>query len=259
MPTFAHDGIRFSYLDRGAGPPLVFQHGLGGDMSQAGRYEVDRRLICLECRGHGGSHPLGPEVRLGFGTFADDVLALLDHLELETVDLAGVSMGAGVAARLAAEHPQRVRRLVLVRPAWFDQPSPPNLQAFTAIAALLRTGHPKSALLSTDAYRDVVAQSRAAGDSLLAQFDRPYARERARVLERLPADAPLVGEAAWTAVAAPTLVIATQEDPLHPFPMAHAIATALGSALEEVTPKGVDEQRHDREVEAAIETLLATS
>ena len=106
MPTFAHDGIRIPYLDRGAGLPLVFQHGLGGDMSQAGRYDFDRRLICLECRGHGGRHPLGPEDRLGFGTFADDVLALLDHLELETVDLAGVSMGAGIAARLAAEHPR---------------------------------------------------------------------------------------------------------------------------------------------------------
>lgn len=75
----------------------------------------------------------------------------------------------------------------------------------------------------------------------------------------MPADAPLVGEAAWTAVVAPTLVIATHEDPLHPFTMAHAIATALGSALEAVTPKGVDEQRHDREVEAAIQAFLATS
>src|SRR3954469_12255338 len=112
------NGIRFSYLDRRRGAPFVFEHGLGGDTSQpAGLYSSGGRLICLERRAHGHTHPIGPLDGLSFASFAADLLALLDHLEL-----GGVSMGAGVALQLAAEHPDRVSRLVLVRPAWFDAP-----------------------------------------------------------------------------------------------------------------------------------------
>ena len=34
MPFFTHDGLNFHYLDKGRGTPFVFQHGLGGDVSQ---------------------------------------------------------------------------------------------------------------------------------------------------------------------------------------------------------------------------------
>jgi pimeloyl-ACP methyl ester carboxylesterase len=108
MGTMMRNGIRFSHLERGTGAPFVFQHGLGGDMSQpAGLYSSDGRLICLECRAHGHTYRLGRLDGLSFAPFAAGLLALLDHLELGSVMLGGVSIGAGVALRLAAEHPER--------------------------------------------------------------------------------------------------------------------------------------------------------
>jgi pimeloyl-ACP methyl ester carboxylesterase len=69
-------------------------------------------VVAVDLRGRGASNALPPP----YGTAAHvaDVLALLDHLRLERAVLAGHSLGAYVVARLADEHPQRVRRAVLV-------------------------------------------------------------------------------------------------------------------------------------------------
>jgi len=163
MPTFAHDGIRFSYLDQGTGTPFVFQHGLGADMTQAlGLAPPSRRVVCLECRGHGATQPLGPENDLTFATFAHDLVALLDHLGLDTVMAGGVSLGAGVALRLAAEHTARVHGLVLVRPSWFDAPSPDHLHVFGTIANLLQqtdADRGKQLLQQTPEFAAIASQS----------------------------------------------------------------------------------------------------
>jgi pimeloyl-ACP methyl ester carboxylesterase len=263
MGTLTRNGISFSYLDRGTGSPFVFQHGLGGDMSQpVDLYFSPCRLICLECRGHGGTHPLGPPEELSFATFATDVLALIDELDLATVMLGGISMGAGVALRLAAEHPDRVHGLVLVRPAWFDAPLPEHLRVFPIIAELLSDDGVDEAardrLRQTSEYQVVAAQPPVAASSLMSQFERPLARERAPVLQRLPADFPLSGGLSWAAVTAPTLVLGTHSDPVHPFAIAEAVAAALPNAkLVEVAPKAVDEVQHTREVTAAIDDFAA--
>lgn len=264
MGMMSRNGIRFSYLDRGRGSPFVFQHGLGGDMSQpAGLYSSGGRLICLECRAHGHTHPLGPLDGLSFASFAADLLALLDHLELGSVMLGGVSMGAGVALRLAAEHPERVSGLVLVRPAWFDAPWPEHLHVFATLAQILLHADGESAkaqLRATDDYQAVAARSATAAASLLTQCDRPHASERAPVLRRLPGDFPLSGGLSWTDITTPTLVLGTRADPQHPFATADAIATALPHAeLREITPKVVDEARHAYDVTTAINHHLGTA
>ena len=88
MPVFERDGLDFHYLDKGepSGRPFVFQHGLGGDVSQpAGVFSppLGIRLLSLDCCGHGGTYPLGDALKLSFSSFADDVVALMDHLGLE--------------------------------------------------------------------------------------------------------------------------------------------------------------------------------
>jgi pimeloyl-ACP methyl ester carboxylesterase len=263
MEVLARDGIRFSYLDRGAGAPFVFQHGLGGDATQPdGLYDPAGRLVCLECRGHGGTQPLGAPAALSFATFAADVLALMDHLGLERATVGGVSMGAGVAARLAAEHPDRVAALVLVRPAWLDAGHPENLRIMETVGDLLERHGAQQGLaeLENDAgYRAVAARSPAAAESLRGQFARPYARERAPVLQRMPADFPLSGGSRWSDVCAPALVLATQGDPIHPFAIAAAIAARLpGAELREVPSKDADPVAHARAIAAAISAFAGT-
>jgi lipase len=70
------------------------------------------RLVALDLRGRGESRSLGAP--FGIAAHARDVLAVLDHLEVERAALAGHSMGAWIAARLAAEQPERVTSVVLV-------------------------------------------------------------------------------------------------------------------------------------------------
>jgi lipase len=69
-------------------------------------------LIAVDLRGRGSSSEVsGP---YGIDVHVDDALAVLDALSLDRVVLAGHSLGAYIAVRLAASHPERVRSLVLV-------------------------------------------------------------------------------------------------------------------------------------------------
>src|ERR687898_3628188 len=204
MPILECDGLAFHYLDEGApsGRPFVFQHGLGGDASQpAGIFPPPSgvRLLSLDCRGHGGTLPLGPADKLSFSSFADDVAALMDHLGLQRAVVGGISMGAGVALNLALRYPQRVVGLVLSRPAWLDSPRPENLKAYPMIARLLREHGAKLGRIhfeGTEEYAELERAAPGAGRSLVfSQFGRPRAREFAAGPQAVAGDAPLRGPA----------------------------------------------------------------
>lgn len=74
----------------------------------AGRAEI----LAPDIRGRGRSNGLGPPY--GMAAHARDMLAVLDHFGLERAVVAGHSLGAYIVARVAAQHPERVRALVLV-------------------------------------------------------------------------------------------------------------------------------------------------
>ena len=67
---------------------------------------------------------------------ADDLVALLDHLEIERAVVGGISLGSAVAVNMALRYPERVRGLVLSRPAWIDRPLPENVRLYSMIAEL---------------------------------------------------------------------------------------------------------------------------
>lgn len=266
MPSlshFVHDGITFHFRERGDGTPFVFQHGLGGDTNQI--FDLfapppSIRLITLDCRAHGGTQPLGDETLLGFDTFADDVVALLDHLGAEQAIVGGISMGAGVALNLALRHRQRVKALVLSRPAWLDRTLPPNLLVYPAIAFLIRTygtqggrrHFAESAVLA-----QTQQESPDAAASLLSQFDQALAAERVARLERMPIDRPCADLAACRQLELPVLALANRYDPIHPFDYAQQLAQHFSDArLVEVTAKSVDKAHHQADVQAALAAFL---
>jgi len=110
------NGVHYYYEIRGAGEPLLLLHGgLGSiDMFEPvlPMLAEGRQVIGVDLHGHGRT-PLGDR-KINLPDIGDDMAVLLDKLGFDKVDVLGYSFGGGVAFRLAAQHPSRVRRLVLV-------------------------------------------------------------------------------------------------------------------------------------------------
>lgn len=114
--VFDSNGVKIRYVTAGEGEPIVLLHGWMSDASMWGRLDTNPAteeflLIAVDLRGHGKSdkphdpEQYGPEM-------AEDVVRLLDHLELKKAHLVGYSMGAIVAGKIAATHPDRVLSVV---------------------------------------------------------------------------------------------------------------------------------------------------
>lgn len=263
MPVFDRSGIRFSYSLEGEGLPLVLIHGLGGDLSQPLALVGDLpsyKRVSVDCRAHGNTAPVGPHELLNFGQLADDVIALVSKLRIERPILLGVSMGAGVCASIAARWPDLARALVLVRPAWLDKPSPPNLALFSEIGHLLHQygaerGKDRFRLMA--AYREVDAASPAAAASLLSQFDASLAVQRRARLERLPACCPVHSLACCQSIACPTLVVATDADPVHPLEFGRTWAQAIPSAkFVQIPSKSASAEAHTTAFRGKLQQFL---
>jgi pimeloyl-ACP methyl ester carboxylesterase len=81
---------------------------------------ADRVVAAPDMMGNGVSDP-PPSTPTSIDFYADGLIAVMDHLGLEQVDLYGHHTGAQVITELAIAHPQRVRRLVLDGVALFDE------------------------------------------------------------------------------------------------------------------------------------------
>jgi pimeloyl-ACP methyl ester carboxylesterase len=116
----ATDGISIAYEDLGRGEPLVLLHGVtesSESWHEAGYVERllrrGRRLILMDCRGHGRSgKPHDPAAYSGRRRAAD-VVAVLDRAGVQRAALMGHSMGGVVALAAALYHPERVSALVV--------------------------------------------------------------------------------------------------------------------------------------------------
>lgn len=108
------NGIDLSWDDVGAGVPVVFLHGFPLDRTfwkpQLSALIAQARCIAPDLRGFGDSTPAAP---YSMDQYADDVVALLDHLGIDRAVIAGLSMGGYVAFALWRRHRERVRALIL--------------------------------------------------------------------------------------------------------------------------------------------------
>jgi pimeloyl-ACP methyl ester carboxylesterase len=75
-----------------------------------------RRVVLLDLLGHGQSDKPVHAAEYRFDTYVEQVMALLDHLEVDQAVVGGVSLGANVSLLAAATHPERVRALVVEMP-----------------------------------------------------------------------------------------------------------------------------------------------
>jgi pimeloyl-ACP methyl ester carboxylesterase len=118
--AFRSNDVEIAFFDEGEGEPIVLVHGFAstkevnwvapGWVSTLTR--AGRRVIALDNRGHGQSAKLYDPAAYHSALMAEDVRALLDHLDLPRADVMGYSMGARNTAFLALAQPDRVRSAV---------------------------------------------------------------------------------------------------------------------------------------------------
>jgi non-heme chloroperoxidase len=147
------DGAELYWREFGAGAPILFLNSLGcssrmWDYQMAAFADEGFRCIGFDRRGHGRSDE--PASGYDFDTFADDVAALVDELDLTGLTLVTHSMAGGEAVRyLTRRGSQRVARLVLLAPTTpmlikaHDNPNGAPRETFEALWAGWRRDYPK--------------------------------------------------------------------------------------------------------------------
>ena len=262
--VFVRDSVRLQVFDSGVGMPVIFQHGLGGDEVQVAGTFPDGpgiRRLTMECRAHGSSGA-GRTRPFSMSLFAADLLAACDHLGFDRFVIGGISMGAALALKIAVSQPDRVRGLILARPAWGFDRAPPNMRPFTEVAAGLLSKPPAEAKANFVASPIASTLAIEAPDnlaSLLRFFDRPQPRTVATLLANLAADGPEVSREAAAALKVPSLVIGHGKDFVHPLSLAEDIAGTLPRArLAVIAPKVGELERHVTQFRAAVHEFLQT-
>jgi pimeloyl-ACP methyl ester carboxylesterase len=254
------DGLRLALHDAGgAGRPVLFQHGLGGDARQTAEAFPDQpgwRCVTLECRGHGASEA---GEALSFDLFAGDLAQVAEALDPPLV-MGGISMGAALSLRLAVRRPDLVRALILVRPAWGTGAAPANMAAVAEVAATmarLPRGEDRAAFLAGETAARLRKTSPDNLASLTGYFDRTPRCETIRLLSAISADDPGLGADDLAALRLPVLVCATTEDEIHPAALAQGLARQIaGARLVDLPPKGRDKAAHLAALHQAITTFL---
>jgi pimeloyl-ACP methyl ester carboxylesterase len=109
------NGLHMYYEVHGTGRPLVLIHGGLGSGQMFGpnlaAFAGHHQVILPDLQGHGRTADI--DRPLDIRLMADDIAALIDHLGLDHPDVAGFSLGGGVAFWTAVRYPAKVRRLVM--------------------------------------------------------------------------------------------------------------------------------------------------
>jgi pimeloyl-ACP methyl ester carboxylesterase len=236
MPFFRHEGHRLAYTVHGEGPhTCVLVHGLLLSQKMhrplaAALAERGHRVVTLDLLGHGRSDRPVDMSLYAMPFFGEQIIALLDHLEIDEAVVLGTSLGANTAIEAAALAPERLRGMVIEMPV-LDGALLACALAFTPLMLALSYGEPVMRVVQAGAKRvprlpwlldfvvDTVRQDPAPGAAVLQGlfFGRiaPHRGERRRIQTT-------------------TLVIGHRRDPLHPFSDAGMLAEELpnGRLLE---------------------------
>jgi pimeloyl-ACP methyl ester carboxylesterase len=219
MAELKYQGYRIGFDEYGEGDrPIVLVHGLlmnrrmferlGPALARRGN-----RVICVDLLGHGRSDQPDDLRLYSMPLFAEQVVAVLDHLGLDRAVVGGTSLGANVALELAVRYPERAEGLFMEMPV-LDNALAAVAAIFSPVLLGLRAGRPAFELGSRLA--SLIPRS-----NFLFDIGLDWARRRPgpsiAVLEGL-----LLGETAPSrerrrGIEQPALVVGHLRDPLHPF------------------------------------------
>ena len=227
---FETGGLQLYYEVHGHGPRvLVFMHGILMDSNMNRRLAVDLadagyRVILLDLPGHGLSEKPQRASFHRMDTYAEHVVALMDHLGVDQAAVGGVSLGGNVSLLVAALAPDRVLALVIEMPV-LEWALP--AAAITFVPMLLAVHFARPVVRRTASlFHRLPRTGNGPVDSIMNSLSNDPT-ETAAVLHGILAGpiAPTVSQRA--AMDIPAMVIGHQVDRIHPFHDAEQLARRL--------------------------------
>lgn len=256
-------------------PPLLLIHGFGAPAmwqwhGQVRALSRDRRVIAPDLLWFGDSVPNQRDFSVAHQ--ANAVLQLLDALDVERVDVVGLSYGGFVAYELAAEHPDRVRSLIV-----FASPGPYATQGdLVALERRLGVADVADAFVPTDpddvqrlvdvAFRRRRHVPRGVRRAVLRDLYGEHRAEQRELLHTLiaPVEDPSAANASGSVSGprvphcTPKLVLWAEDDEVFPLAMGRRLAEGAGARLEIIERAGhAAVVERPRRVTGAIRAFLA--
>ena len=164
-------------------------------------------------------------------------------------------MGAALAVRLALAGLLNVEALTLIRPAFSDVPSPPNLAPLQYVGRLMQEhSHASQSIFEqSETYASAREASPDSARSLLAQFSAPYALARAARLVHAPHNVAYPSHRQLEHLFVDAVVVGAPADALHPIELAHEWASTLPSArFLELPPRFKSPELNLRELRSIV-------
>lgn len=218
-------------------PPVVLLHGLTAThryvvMGSKSLQRAGHDVLAYDARGHGASDPAPSPEAYEYADLAADLLSVMDEAGMQRAVLAGASMGAHTAVRVALEHPERVAGLVIVTPAYDPEDWPGNLARWDALSDGLSHGGVEGFV---EAYGEEGPEKwKATLQTVLRQ--RLGAHEHqdavADALKVVPRSRPFASRDELRAISVPTVVVADRDepDPGHPLRVGELYASLIPGA-----------------------------
>lgn len=238
MSSTAYETFRFgqhelSYRVFGDGPrTTLLLHGLllSQKMHKPLAHALadhGHRIVTLDLLGHGRSDRPRDMTAYSMPLFAEQVVAFLDHLELDEAVVGGTSLGANVALETAVLAPERVRGLLLEMPV-LDNALLGAALAFTPLLSALTFGEPLMRLVARGAR--LLPTRRIWPLEVLLDTVRQEPGPSAAVLQGLFFGRVAPPGRLRRTITAPALVIGHPADPVHPFSDSDALMHELPDA-----------------------------
>ena len=228
------NGKDIAVEEQGDGDAVVMIHGLGGTSNswypQVGPLARFFRVVRLDLEGSGRSPATGA---LSIESFAADVTATMDELDISTAHLCGHSMGTIVCQHIAAEQPERVKTLALMGP--LAEPPEPARQAIRDRAAAARNSGMApiaDTLVEVATSAETKAHQPAAAAFVREILMRQDAEGYARTCEALAA----ARSADLASIRCPTLLVTGDEDGVSPPPAVKALSDRIKGSRVAVLP-----------------------